>query len=967
MLDAQVADNDAGTIEIRTPTEWANGSSVSLTQTSRSLYLTGRVDHPSGIEAVVVDGLPFFKEVMSDGSFQFEGWVTIEEGMDHVEVRGVARDGASFVERYALTVDLPDADASDAELWDSALSGFKGERWAVVVGISEYAHPDIPGLQFADRDAEQFAQFLVSDRAGLGGFNPDNVTLLTNEEATFRRLRRALYDFLKRPNEDDVIYVFWAGHGTPDPDRLNDLYLLPYDAEPDNIASTAFLMEDLQDALARTLARSKIVITDACHSAGVGFSGTRAALGINQINDAFLDRLAMSGGGTIAITSSRATEISREGPQWGGGHGVFTHYLLEGLSGAADSDNDRIVDMAEMYEYARTRVRRDTDNAQTPTMSLSPFNTSWPMSAVLDVSELATTEVRVDPPVSTLRSAMMMDLMDGTWSVPDSLNGFVGIEDTVNVHLDGRAGPVVDGSILTWGSSNTEVARVSQDGVIRPIAPGITTISASYFSEKRVEIALRVYDRPVQIEFSPVADTIALVRGDQVRLSVSMELPTSEIVRGMLPTFEIVDSLVVTLSRNDSDQLIDGQFRGIREGYATIVGKLAGQRHEWVFDVQAPGLVITDLPRTLLAGTEVDTRAHYTRADGTILTAALGVSWQSTDSTVVNTSLGGIETLRPGRAKLIASVGATRDTVSLTVLGDLILSLEEDGRSRIATYSVDQLELTSLLEDQFGGTDAVLSPDGSQIAFLSKREDDPAERIYVMDSDGTNIRRLLEEKRRGFLGLGRYYEFGPTWSDDGSRIYFSSNRDGNYDVYSITRDGDVDELERVSDDRNLERDIWASRDSPRLVFERVLSDDDSDIILTLADGAEPMNLTADRRIDGLRRGIKESRPRFLPNSGSLLLVEQQPGSNGQALVQLDINSRRSVGELVEAQGSQEILYAVSPLGDRIAYQQRPRGSDGAGRVVIADLAGNALNTFTLPAGLTLTGISWGAVPATSTR
>jgi hypothetical protein len=73
-------------------------------------------------------------------------------------------------------------------------------------------------------------------------------------------------------------------------------------------------------------------------------------------------------------------QYSQEGPQWGGGHGVFTYHLLRGLEGAADADGDGIVTLGESLEWTRDRVRRDTRSGQIPSISQTAFDSSWPMS-----------------------------------------------------------------------------------------------------------------------------------------------------------------------------------------------------------------------------------------------------------------------------------------------------------------------------------------------------------------------------------------------------------------------------------------------------------------------------------------------------------------------------------------------------------------------------------------------------------
>ena len=73
------------------------------------------------------------------------------------------------------------------------------------------------------------------------------------------------------------------------------------------------------------------------------------------------------------------------------------------------------------------------------------------------------------------------------------------------------------------------------------------------------------------------------------------------------------------------------------------------------------------------------------------------------------------------------------------------------------------------------------SPDGERIAFQSDRKGDFENfEIYVMDADGGNQRRLTNH---------RSDDSSPSWSPDGKRIVFSSQRDGNSEIYVINAGG----------------------------------------------------------------------------------------------------------------------------------------------------------------------------------
>jgi TolB protein len=79
------------------------------------------------------------------------------------------------------------------------------------------------------------------------------------------------------------------------------------------------------------------------------------------------------------------------------------------------------------------------------------------------------------------------------------------------------------------------------------------------------------------------------------------------------------------------------------------------------------------------------------------------------------------------------------------------------------------------------------SPDGTQIAFHSRRDGNPE--IYVMGSDRSGIVRLTDDEGNDMF---------PTWSPDGTQIAFQSTRDGNAEIYTMNADGT--EQTRLTDD-----------------------------------------------------------------------------------------------------------------------------------------------------------------------
>jgi uncharacterized caspase-like protein len=233
-------------------------------------------------------------------------------------------------------------------------------RWAVVIGVGRHDHPQIPRLRYSVPDAEAIARVLT----GPGGFPPEHVLLLTDtseRKPTLRNLKWALGSFLARSaGKDDVVLVFFAGHGAPEVDHRGlerdglAKYLIPSDADPEDLYSTALPMDELQTVFGRLEAERVVVFLDTCYSGAAGgrtFASARTrAVNVDEL---FLERLTRAKGRAI-ITASRSTEVSLEMAELG--HGLFTYYLVQGLQGAADLNRDGIVSLQELYEYLEQQV-----------------------------------------------------------------------------------------------------------------------------------------------------------------------------------------------------------------------------------------------------------------------------------------------------------------------------------------------------------------------------------------------------------------------------------------------------------------------------------------------------------------------------------------------------------------------------------------------------------------------------------
>lgn len=218
------------------------------------------------------------------------------------------------------------------------------DKWALVIGITDFQDPDIPDLQYSAKDATDFYNYLVKE----ANFQPDHVRLLLNEQATQRRVLSELGSkFLARVvKPDDLVVLYFSTHGSPsqlDPRGKN--YLVASDSDSDDLFATGIEMQKLLDSIqGRVLTDRVLLVMDACHS---GFAAPDAK-GMSRLGNFKADDL-VQGSGQLVICSSLADERAWESTRYQ--NGVFTRKLLDGLRSKGSATT-----LVDAYSYARDAV-----------------------------------------------------------------------------------------------------------------------------------------------------------------------------------------------------------------------------------------------------------------------------------------------------------------------------------------------------------------------------------------------------------------------------------------------------------------------------------------------------------------------------------------------------------------------------------------------------------------------------------
>lgn len=234
---------------------------------------------------------------------------------------------------------------------DTTITG--PQTFAMIMGISKYKH--VRPLNYADKDAEMFRDFLKSPAGG--GLNNDNIYFLANEQANETNFLVKGKQWLKakKLQKGDRLFIYLAGHG--DAIDEDQFFYLTYDCNPagdknNYLVNGAIRMADLKITISRETGKGVEVflIMDACRSNEL----PGGAEGQGFFNTAISEKRV----GEIIMLATGAGQESLEDATIGSGHGLFTWYLVDGLSGMADGVNekDNKVTVEEIQKYVQQNV-----------------------------------------------------------------------------------------------------------------------------------------------------------------------------------------------------------------------------------------------------------------------------------------------------------------------------------------------------------------------------------------------------------------------------------------------------------------------------------------------------------------------------------------------------------------------------------------------------------------------------------
>ena len=231
----------------------------------------------------------------------------------------------------------------------SKINGYKNnDSVAIIIGIEKYKNQF--ECIYCNRDASFFREYAIRAL----GVESSNIKLLVDNKATRPEIFKAFKLWLPRiAGEDKDIYIFFAGHGLASDDG-NDLYILPQDGESSLLEDTAISRVELISLIQKINPKSVTMFFDTCYSGQTRdermlIASLRPIIIVADEQDT-PDNFTIFSASNFDQTSGSIKEAQQ---------GMFSYYLMKGLEGKADGNQDKQITNGELIAYLKTNVSRE--------------------------------------------------------------------------------------------------------------------------------------------------------------------------------------------------------------------------------------------------------------------------------------------------------------------------------------------------------------------------------------------------------------------------------------------------------------------------------------------------------------------------------------------------------------------------------------------------------------------------------
>jgi formylglycine-generating enzyme required for sulfatase activity len=245
----------------------------------------------------------------------------------------------------------------------------EGKNVALVVGVREYQHSKLENLDYPSQDALELAKVLKG-----AGFTKVVVMHSEQSDASMRpnyaQLTREIDGILDGIGKEDVLLIALSGHGVENSQKEN--FFCAMDANPFTFKQCVPL-RDLLKKMHESGVGSGLLLVDACRDEAKLPRGAKGASG---------DSIIQVPEGVAALFSCASNQQAFESKEAGGGHGIFFHAVIEGLTGrAADVEGD--VTWDGLVSHVKKNVPNRVKEWVGPSFRQTPHSVGSQVGAVM--------------------------------------------------------------------------------------------------------------------------------------------------------------------------------------------------------------------------------------------------------------------------------------------------------------------------------------------------------------------------------------------------------------------------------------------------------------------------------------------------------------------------------------------------------------------------------------------------------
>jgi|GEM_PF-358066 len=310
--------------------------------TAQTVEVTGKVTGKGRVTGLQIDGTDI--PVRRDGTFSTRRGIPL--GESQIKVLATDEWGRSSEARIAVNRTVASTETAYPPLRSNLIHGKpRPDAVVLIIGVEQYK--SVPQADFAENDAKTFYDFAINAL----GVPASRVKLLTGQNAQKVDVDAAILTWLKplvAAGKTDV-FVYFSGHGLASDDG-KELFLLPQDGNRALLDRSAIRRSELIDMVISTGAKSAMFFIDACYSGGT--RGTESL--VASARPVLLTAKEQSVPPNVTILAAAANDqLSSALGQ--AKHGLFSYFLMRGLSGEAAA-GDRTVTAGELAAYLAERV-----------------------------------------------------------------------------------------------------------------------------------------------------------------------------------------------------------------------------------------------------------------------------------------------------------------------------------------------------------------------------------------------------------------------------------------------------------------------------------------------------------------------------------------------------------------------------------------------------------------------------------